>query len=195
MQPKTLGVSLVVCWGILIATFFWLFAYKDLRLFASEEVFARFPEEVASAVISTSALPDNATGRLINFWNPDCHCSRFSQAHIEEIMNAYTALGIDFVVAVPKKRFLDQALAKFPKASSAIVIERLEGLSTPSAAIFDARSKLVYFGPYSEGAFCTSSDSTPVELMLDDVVTLAEVMPWLNLSAFGCYCDWPTASY
>ncbi|BBM06148.1 hypothetical protein HAALTHF_49080n [Vreelandella aquamarina] len=54
MQPKTVGVSLVVCWGVLIAIAFWLFAYKDLRLFADDEVFARFPEEVASTAISTS---------------------------------------------------------------------------------------------------------------------------------------------
>ncbi|KTG29320.1 hypothetical protein AWR38_11215 [Idiomarina sp. WRN-38] len=193
MQPKTVGVSLVVCWGVLIAIAFWLFAYKDLRLFADDEVFARFPEEVASTAISTSPLPENATGRLVNFWNPDCRCSRFSQAHIEEIMQAYAGQGIEFVVAVPRQSLVDQALTTFPKASSAVVVEQLEGLSTPSAAVFDARSTLVYFGPYSDGAFCTSGGSTPVELILNDVVAPGEVAPWLNLSAFGCYCDWPTA--
>ncbi|BCB61112.1 hypothetical protein HaloA020_18130 [Halomonas sp. A020] len=191
MRPQTVGKSLVVCWGVLIAIAFWLFAYQDLRIFADDEVLARFPEEVASAGISISPLPKNATGRLVNFWNPDCRCSRFSQAHIEDIMQAYAGQGIEFVVAVPKKSLVNQALATFPEASSAVVVEQLEGLSTPSAAVFDARSTLVYFGPYSDGAFCASGDSTPVELILNDVVAPGEVAPWLNLSAFGCYCDWP----
>ncbi len=191
MRPQTVGKSLVVCWGVLIAIAFWLFAYQDLRIFADDEVLARFPEEVASAGISISPLPKNATGRLVNFWNPNCRCSRFSQAHIEDIMQAYAGQGIEFVVAVPKKSLVNQALATFPEASSAVVVEQLEGLSTPSAAVFDARSTLVYFGPYSDGAFCASGDSTPVELILNDVVAPGEVAPWLNLSAFGCYCDWP----
>lgn len=192
MPRKFIGLSLVLSWGIFVVVAFWVFTYQNLRLFADErDVLARFPEEVAKTLVNVRPLPSEHTGRLVHFWNPECRCSRFSQDHEKEIMTIYGEQGIDFVVAVPDQSLVAQALETFPKASSAVVINQINGFSSPSALVFDAQDTLVYFGPYSEGAFCASSDNTPAELILNDVVSHETVTPWLNLSAFGCYCPWP----
>lgn len=192
MPRKLVGFSLVLGWGTFIVIAFWLFTYKNLRLFADEQdVLAKFPADVAQSMTSIGPLPTQSIGRLIHFWNPACRCSRFSQSHVEEIITSYEKQGIDFVVAVPNQSLVDRALTTFPRVSDVIVINNLEGLSSPSAVIFDSQNTLVYFGPYSDGAFCSSDGSTPVEQVLDGAITQQSVTPWLNLSTFGCYCDWP----
>lgn len=102
MQPKTVGVSLVVCWGVLIAIAFGYLPIKTsvylLMMRCSPAFQKKWP-----ALRSAHLLPENATGRLVNFWNPDCRCSRFSQAHIEEIMQAYAGQGIEFVGSAQAK--------------------------------------------------------------------------------------------
>lgn len=192
MLRKHIGLSLVLCWGVFVMAAFWLFTYKDLRPFAdNSDGLARFPKEVAEVLVTNEPLPSSHGGRVIHFWNPNCRCSRFSQEHVEEVMSTYVKQGIEFIVAVPAQRLVERALETFPEASNAIVVNQTAGLSSPSAIVFDAQNTLVYFGPYSDGAFCASGDSAPVELMLDDVVSQDAVTPWLNLSTFGCYCDWP----
>lgn len=55
-------------------------------------------------------------------------------------------------------------------------------------AIWDQQGQLAYFGPYSEGALCTSSNSF-IEPILEALVAGRPVRADSNL-AVGCFCDW-----
>jgi hypothetical protein len=60
--------------------------------------------------------------------------------------------------------------------------------SSPAALIFDAHGRLIYYGPYSDSAWCGSTE-TLVEPVLDRaLVGLAtEKRP---RASRGCFCGW-----
>ena len=60
--------------------------------------------------------------------------------------------------------------------------------ASPAVAIWDHEGRLAYFGPYSEGAVCTSSNSF-IEPILE---ALADGRPVSagNTLAVGCFCQW-----
>lgn len=60
--------------------------------------------------------------------------------------------------------------------------------ASPAVAIWDRQGRLAYFGPYSEGAVCNSSNSfiEPIlKALLEDRNVSAS-----NTVAVGCYCAW-----
>ncbi|MNN02693.1 hypothetical protein D3C81_1153610 [compost metagenome] len=60
--------------------------------------------------------------------------------------------------------------------------------ASPAVGIWDAQGRLAYFGPYSEGATCTSSNSF-IEPILEALVAGRKVEATHTL-AVGCYCPW-----
>jgi hypothetical protein len=73
-----------------------------------------------------------------------------------------------------------QALESLPDS------ERLP--ASPAVAIWDQQGRLAYFGPYSEGALCTSSNSF-IEPIIEALLAGRPVRADSNL-AVGCFCDW-----
>ena len=72
------------------------------------------------------------------------------------------------------------------------VLEALPGAeslpASPAVGIWDASGKLIYIGPYSEGAVCNSSNSF-IEPILEAVLAGRKVNATHSL-AVGCFCDW-----
>lgn len=60
--------------------------------------------------------------------------------------------------------------------------------ASPAVAIWDRTGYLAYFGPYSEGAVCNSSNSF-IEPVLDALLENRTVAA-ANTLAVGCFCDW-----
>ena len=60
--------------------------------------------------------------------------------------------------------------------------------ASPAVAIWDQQGRLAYFGPYSEGALCTSSNSF-IEPIIEALLAGRSVRADSNL-AVGCFCDW-----
>jgi hypothetical protein len=189
---KPLSWLLVAVWALGMAVAFWSFIYRDVGAFSEVDI-AFFDTRAIEELISSGVADSTARGRVVHFWNPDCRCTRFNRGHAKEVMQSYSARGIEFLVAVPAADMRSQAHHAFPQASEVIVASRLSDFSSPAAAAFDGYGELVYFGPYSEGAFCTTGDDAPVERVLDALVAAEAPRAWLNLSAVGCYCPWPAA--
>jgi hypothetical protein len=61
--------------------------------------------------------------------------------------------------------------------------------ASPAVAIWDRAGKLAYFGPYSEGLTCNSSNSF-IEPILQALNEGRKVSATHTL-AVGCYCPWP----
>jgi hypothetical protein len=55
-------------------------------------------------------------------------------------------------------------------------------------AIWDGQGQLAYFGPYSEGLTCSSSNSF-IEPILEALAEGRKVDA-SNTLAVGCFCDW-----
>lgn len=126
--------------------------------------------------------------RLVHFWDPACPCNAGNQQHLAELIERFASRGVAFYAVqkpgsqghLPKTLQALQSLQTLPGA------ENLP--ASPAVGIWDASGRLVYFGPYSEGASCTSGNSF-IEPALE---ALAQGRPVnaTNTLAVGCYCPW-----
>ncbi|TXH96545.1 MAG: thiol-disulfide isomerase [Pseudomonas sp.] len=183
-QRKTILASLIaILWlGAMLAVFWW-FQARYIRPFEPRtELFAlselRLPAELAGA----------GPVRLVHFWDPACPCNVGNQQHLAELLREFGALGVEFYAvqkAGTRGRLPDslQALQPLPGLPGS---ERLP--ASPAVAIWDQQGRLAYFGPYSEGALCTSSNSF-IEPVLKALLAGRPVSADSNL-AVGCFCDW-----
>ncbi len=181
---KTLLASLLaIFWLGAMLVAFWWFQARFIRPFeARTELFSgselRLPAELAGP----------GPIRLVHFWDPGCPCNVGNQQHLGELVQAYVPKGVQFYAVrkagtqgqLPASLQALQVLDAFPGS------ERLP--ASPAVAIWDRDGHLAYFGPYSEGALCTSSNSF-IEPILEALAAGRPVRADSNL-AVGCFCDW-----
>ena len=181
----TLLASLLalVCAGVLWAAYDW-FEGRYLRAFSEH-----------TAVFSGDPLrlPDNLAGpgaiRLVHFWDPACPCNVGNQQHLSELVERYVPQGVEFY-AVQKPGSHGQLPNTLSNLKSIAVLPGSEQIpASPAVAIWDRNGKLAYFGPYSEGLTCNSSNSF-IEPILQALNEGRSVNATHTL-AVGCYCPWP----
>ena len=194
-------------WVAFTVTAFWYFQARNLRPF---DTTATSNESVFVAETHTLKIQDSLdklTGNanesnvptVFNFWDPDCPCTRFNEAHVRDIMNAYQQQGIRFVIVpryeneTDKERTLLLARKTFG-ANALVTTDDQMTLqqavpSSPAVAVTDASGRLAYFGPYSVGAFCGPTGGAFVEKTLDSLLLNTNPRT-LNTVAFGCFCPW-----
>jgi hypothetical protein len=182
---STLFVSLLalICVAVLWAAYDW-FQGRYLRAFSSH-----------TAVFSGDPLrlPDTLAGpgsiRLVHFWDPACPCNVGNQQHLGELVEEYGPQGVEFY-SVQKPGSHGQLPSTLSNLKSITVLPGSEQIpASPAVAIWDRNGKLAYFGPYSEGLTCNSSNSF-IEPILHALNEGREVSATHTL-AVGCYCAWP----
>ncbi|MFC3607621.1 DUF6436 domain-containing protein [Stutzerimonas tarimensis] len=158
-----------------------------------EESFREAGERAAMFSGEALKLPAELAGpgpvRLVHFWDPACPCNVGNQQHLAEMLLRYRDAPVAFyAVQRPGSR------GKLPPPLQAIeTLTDFPGSETlpasPAVALWDARGELVYLGPYSEGAVCTS-DNSFVEPIIDALLAGRQVRATQAL-AVACFCDWP----
>lgn len=181
---KTLLASLLILlWAAAMLAAYWWYEARYLRSF-SEQTALFYGEQLR--------LPDELAGpgpiRLVHFWDPACPCNVGNQQHLAELIERFGPQDVSFY-AVQKPGSTGQ----LPSTLSALQpLAKLAGSTqipaSPAVAIWDRNGQLAYFGPYSEGATCTSSNSF-IEPILDALVQGRPVNA-SNTLAVGCFCDW-----
>lgn len=177
---------MVICTGVLWAAYDW-FQGRYLRAFNEH-----------TAVFSGDALrlPAELAGpgpiRLVHFWDPACPCNVGNQQHLGELIEQYAPQGVKFYA-------LQKAGSHGQLPDNLRKMKRLDALSgadqvpaTPAVGIWDRTGKLAYFGPYSEGLTCNSSNSF-IEPILKALEAGRDVDATHTL-AVGCYCAWSKTS-
>jgi hypothetical protein len=152
---KTLLVSLIaLLWIAAMLAAFWWFEARYVRsfdqqaaLFAGDEL--RLPAELAGP----------GPIRLVHFWDPACPCNIGNQQHLAELIEHFAPLGVSFH-AVQKPGSKGQLPATLSALQALAPPPGSAGLpASPAVAIWDQQGQLAYFGPYSEGLTCNSSNS------------------------------------
>ncbi len=137
-------------------------------------------------------LPEALAGpgeiRLVHFWDPACPCNAGNQQHLAELVARFQSRGVRFYTLQRpgSQGVLPAELAALPTLQALSGSERLP--ASPAVGIWDREGKLAYFGPYSEGATCSSSNSF-IEPVLQALTQGRPVRASSGL-AVGCYCDW-----
>lgn len=191
-------VILLLLWLIAMGVLLWWFSLGQLRQFNDENTVIHFDGENVSQAINdllTIAGLDETEGiTLLHFRDSRCPCTLSNDQHLQEIIQDYSARGINFLVIDKNEveNYLSSSfssslyhiqLSNIPIASD---IHRLP--SSPAVGIVDANGDLAYFGPYSLGAFCNAADGfveTTLDLLLDQ-----QKVSNLNTVGIGCFCPW-----
>lgn len=126
--------------------------------------------------------------RVVHFWEPACPCNVGNQQHLSELVEQFTPQGVSFYLlqkpashgALPANLAALKVLRELPGSASLP--------ASPAVAIWDRQGRLAYFGPYSEGAVCNSSNSF-IEPILKALLENRNVSA-SNTLAVGCYCPW-----
>jgi hypothetical protein len=181
----TLFISLIalVCIGVLWAAYDW-FQGRYLRAFSEHTaVFSGDPLRLPDALAGPGAV------RLVHFWDPACPCNVGNQQHLSELVEQYGPQGVEFY-SVQKPGSHGQLPSTLGSLKPLSVLPGSEQIpASPAVAIWDRSGKLAYFGPYSEGLACNSSNSF-IEPILKALNENRPVSATHTL-AVGCYCPWP----
>lgn len=186
-MPRTykhlLAGLLLLLWG---AAMFAAYQWYEARFIRS------FSEQTALFYGERLRLPAELAGpgpiRLVHFWDPACPCNVGNQQHLAELLEHYAPLGVSFY-AVQKPASQGQLPATLSALQALPGLEGSEQIPASSAvAIWDRDGQLAYFGPYSEGATCTSSNSF-IEPILEALAANRPVSA-SNTLAVGCFCQW-----
>lgn len=182
---RTLLVALltVACAVALLLGYRW-FESRYLRPFDSRAaVFSGADLRLPAELAGPGAI------RLVHFWDPACPCNVGNQQHLAELIAHYAERGVEFYVvqrpgshgSLPAELAALRPLDELPGSA---------GLpASPAVAIWDRQGQLAYFGPYSEGLVCNSSNSF-IEPIIEALAAGRRVDA-SNTLALGCFCDWP----
>ncbi|POA22397.1 thiol-disulfide isomerase [Pseudomonas sp. FW300-N1A1] len=172
----------LICAGVLWAAYDW-FQGRYLRAFSSHTaVFSGDPLRLPEHLAGPGAI------RVVHFWDPACPCNVGNQQHLAELLTHYAPQGVQFY-AVQKPGSQGQLPGTLSSLKTLEILPGSEQIpASPAVAIWDRSGKLAYFGPYSEGLTCNSSNSF-IEPILQ---ALSEDRPVsaTHTLAVGCYCPW-----
>ncbi|WP_213878592.1 DUF6436 domain-containing protein [Pseudomonas sp. dw_358] len=184
IHRRTLAASLI---ALLCASALWL-AYD---WFQSRYVRA-FDQHATLFTGDNLQLPPELAGpgpiRVVHFWDATCPCNVGNQEHLAELVQQYEPKGVKFYA-------LEKGHGRSRLPDNLSVMQRLEALpgadalpASPAVAIWNQQGQLAYFGPYSEGAVCSSANSF-IEPVLQALTEHRSVNATHTL-AVGCYCGW-----
>ena len=145
---------LALLWLAAMLAAFWWFQARYIR---------PFDERTELFIGSQLRLPAELAGpgaiRLVHFWDPACPCNVGNQQHLGELVEQFAPRGVQFY-AVQKAGSEGRLPDNLQQLQPLPALPGSESLAaSPAVAIWDQQGQLAYFGPYSEGALCTSSNS------------------------------------
>ena len=180
----TLLASLLalVCAGALWAAYDW-FQGRYLRTFSEHTaVFSGDPLSLPPELAGPGPI------RLVHFWDPACPCNVGNQQHLAELIEHYVPQGVEFY-SVQKPGSHGQLPTTLSSLKTLPALPGSDQIpASPAVAIWDRNGKLAYFGPYSEGLTCNSSNSF-IEPILQ-ALSAGRPVNATHTLAVGCYCPW-----
>ena len=168
-------VWLLFCiWLIAGSTGLYYLKYGKLQLFDPDATLAihssqiEFDKKVENYFKKNFAVTNNA---IFHIQSNNCGCNTVSSRHIVELNELFSKKGSAI-------QYL--SVEDFPDINTLIP-------SSPSIVIFNSRGKLTYLGPYSAGAFCSTSNSF-VTRFAKNIIEGRYLGAYVIHDAYGCYC-------
>jgi Domain of unknown function (DUF6436) len=185
-------------WLLTAAAAFWWFELRDWRPFSTPgaPLFEMHGAAQAQIWFRTHVGVDaSAPGHLtfVHLYSPNCRCNGNTEAHLQRLVDQYQSRGVRFLAAL-SPTFNDRAATSPHPLGLPVVVssDRLlsaAGVNTaPAALIFDAAGRLIYYGPYSDSAWCGSQGGL-VEPILDRALTRRQPSGGAPMVR-GCFCAW-----
>jgi hypothetical protein len=194
--------SALALWLLCTGGAFWFFELRDWRPFSNQGAqpfdLGR-TSEVESwfrADVDVDA-PRHPQLTFIHLHSPGCRCNGYTEPHLRRLMDRYQSRGVRFLAALTPafngaSEVVPQPLG-LPVVASTRLLAAAGIVTAPAALIFDATGRLLYYGPYSDSAWCGSGGGL-VEPVIDralaarppDGTRLGGIPPMIR----GCFCAW-----
>lgn len=163
------GWLALVLWGLLYLLEKRLVWFDEQGLLLELNNSEHFEQELKSELMNAGLAVKK---QVFHIRSASCSCNWRTSGHAATVKNKVTESGgTNTVVDISQ----NSGLKRFVP-------------STPAIIMFNKSSKLVYLGPYADGAFCTTGTSF-VEELIPSVSKLGKAPGWLNSVAKGCYCN------
>ncbi|NRH26538.1 DUF6436 domain-containing protein [Pseudomonas sp. MS19] len=178
-----LACLLITLWAVSMLVAYWWYEARYLRSFNEQaELFDGDQLHLPDELVGMNSI------RLVHFWDPSCPCNAGNQQQLTELISRFGPKGVSFfaVRAPGSQGQLPDTLSAVQNIASVSWSDKIP--ASPAVAIWDSSGKLSYFGPYSEGATCTSGNSF-IEPILEALSAGLPVSA-SNMLAVSCFCDW-----
>jgi thiol-disulfide isomerase/thioredoxin len=140
---------------------------------------------------------------LLNFWSPDCACSRFMEPHVCDLVQRFRPQGVQFITVVITN---DASLSE----QEVLLRWRQRGIETPAlvdtngalarrfgvwagpaAVIVNPEGRIIYVGAYNIGRYCTNEQTAYAQQALEAALR-GKKPPRARTPFYGCQV--PSAS-
>lgn len=164
----------VFAWLAGVFTAFWYFELRPQSAFAAPG-FAAIADARQSEAASTWFRTLAKTGALtvVHVYREGCDCNRYTDQHLAEIEARFRGQGVR-IVRVERNGSSARGIPEWVS-------------SLPAAFVFGANGALLYFGPYSDAAWCGRSGAR-VEGVIENALEGAPPGP-AAMAAWGCFCS------
>ena len=134
---------------------------------------------------------------LLNFWSPDCACSRFMEPHVRDLVARFQPQGVQFitVILVDDARASDEEILGWWRArgvQTPALVDRGGGLARrfgvwagPAAVVVDTRGRIVYTGAYNIGRYCSNERTAYAQQALEALLA-GRTPPRAKTPFYGC---------
>ena len=178
-SPKQLLPWIVVSvWLLGVCIAFWHFEFRPQRSFAAPGFDASVGSQREAAqrwYRDLAGLPAESAARVtvLHVYRESCECNRFTDPHLAEIEARFRGQGVRFI--------------RVDSGSAAARGMPAWVASLPAAFVFGADNQMLYFGPYSDAAWCGRSGAL-VEKVIERALQGAPPLPPAQ-GAWGCFCN------
>ncbi|GIV08345.1 MAG: hypothetical protein KatS3mg019_0436 [Fimbriimonadales bacterium] len=134
---------------------------------------------------------------LLNFWSPNCACSRFMEPHVRDLVKQFTPRGVQIitVIIVHDERVLDAdspGQLRGRGIETPMVVDRGGALArrfgvwaAPAAVIANPQGQIIYTGAYNLGRYC-SNEATAFAKQALEAALEGRKPPRASTPFYGC---------
>jgi len=173
-RRRTLPWIVMISWLSGMAIAFWYFEFQPQSSFAAPGfTMAGNPQQREMARRWFQGLAGPSALTVVHVYRDGCDCNRFTDRHLAEIQARFSDSGVRFLRV----------------ESGGAAARGMPGWvdSLPAAFVFGADGALLYFGPYSDAAWCGRSGAL-VEGVIERALQGVPPLPPAT-TRWGCFCE------
>jgi hypothetical protein len=166
------------------------FETRDVRPFSEGSPFLNLTDDPKTSAWFKSHLADSAAAgelTLVQLYNPNCRCDSYTESHLKKIAGRYRGRRLRLVAVAAGRDGIAHPLG-LPIIFNATHSLPQSIKMAPAALIFDGSGRLLYYGPFSDSVWCSSSDGGLIETAIERAFR-GEFTP-TPMAIRGCFCPW-----
>ncbi|GIV05217.1 MAG: hypothetical protein KatS3mg016_0792 [Fimbriimonadales bacterium] len=194
---------LITVWLALVGLTYWRVELRFLtpaaRPLGAAEVNPEMQPPAPVPHIQTDAGTVSLRGNwtLLNFWSPDCACSRFMEPHVRELVQRFRLRGVQFITVVITndsslseqevlQRWRQRGIETPAYIDTNGALARQFGVwAGPAAVIVNPKGRIIYVGAYNIGRYCSNEKTAYAQQALEAALN-GKKPPRARTPFYGC---------